>query len=109
MKFGTPPVSDCGPLVEHNPVFANKTNVEFVHPLSMTEIEMRVWERGVGETLACATGAVAAAVASYLRGHCAADVKVSLLGGSLDISITPEFRVYMTGPATTVYRGSITV
>jgi diaminopimelate epimerase len=105
--FGAAPVTTVGPLVETDPVFPNKTNVEFVHPLSLNEVQMRVWERGVGETYACATGACAVAVASYLQGTSAPETRVNLLGGSLDISITPEFRVFMTGPATTVYSGSI--
>ncbi|MDR1412824.1 MAG: diaminopimelate epimerase [Actinomycetes bacterium] len=107
MEFNTAPVIDLGPQVEIDPVFPNKTNVEFVHPISMSQIEMRVWERGVGETLACATGAVAGAVASYVRGSSAPEVSVRLPGGSLDVSITPEFRVLMTGPAERVFDGMI--
>ncbi|MDR1775298.1 MAG: diaminopimelate epimerase [Actinomycetes bacterium] len=107
MRYGAPPVGGVGPLIETDAVFPNKTNVEFVHPVSMELLEMRVWERGVGETLACATGACATAVAAYLQGYCDPNVRVRLLGGDLDVAIAPDFRITMSGPATTVYAGTI--
>ncbi len=104
------PVEKIGPALEKNNLFPQKTNVEFVRVLSTREIEMRVWERGAGETLACGSGACAAVVASVLNGHTERDVRVQLPGGALDISWNREDdHVYMTGPAELVYKGEIEV
>ena len=84
-------------------------NTEFIRFVSPTELEMRVWERGSGETLACGTGASAAAAAFVRRGLCPADTEITvhLLGGDLSIRVTGE-TVWMTGPAVTVFEGTIT-
>ena len=95
-----------GPLIENNPLFPEKTNVEFVRIIDRNHIEMRVWERGSGETFACGTGACAAAVASRLNGFTDTDVEVKLLGGRLKIEIDETGgHVYMTGGADFIAEG----
>lgn len=102
------PVHEKGPLIENYYLFPNRTNVEFVKVISKKKIEMRVWERGAGETLACGSGACAAAVASHLNGKTERKVEVKLPGGTLEIEWNrAEDSVYMTGPATTVFEGKI--
>ncbi len=97
-----------GPLFEHHPRFPKRVNAEFVKLIDRNNIEMRVWERGTGETLACGTGCCAAAVACILNGLTEEQVTVKLLGGSLTIQWDREQNlVYMTGPATTVFEGEI--
>jgi diaminopimelate epimerase len=101
------PVEAWGPHLEHHPLFPHRTNVEFVTAHSPTELVMRVWERGVGQTFACGTGACASVVAGVLTGRTQRKVTVRLRGGDLQI----EWReaddcVYMTGPATFVYEGT---
>ncbi|MDD3212474.1 MAG: diaminopimelate epimerase [Eubacteriales bacterium] len=98
------PVTTVGPVLEHDPVFPNKCNIEFVHVVDRGHIEMRVWERGTGETLACGTGACASMVASVLNGFIDRKAEVSLPGGKLTIEWSEaDGHVYMTGPATFVY------
>ncbi|MFC4076492.1 diaminopimelate epimerase [Salinithrix halophila] len=100
------PLEQWGPLVETHPYFPNKTNVEFITIRSRDEMDMRVWERGVGQTMACGTGACAALVASVLRGRADRRALVHLKGGDLLIEWNEEDgRVYMTGPAVTVFEG----
>lgn len=99
-----------GPSFENHSVFPDRVNTEFVKVLDRHTVQMRVWERGSGETLACGTGACAVAVASILNGHVDGDVPVTvrLLGGDLSIFWDrSENLVYMTGPATTVFDGEI--
>ncbi|MCL2403306.1 MAG: diaminopimelate epimerase [Coriobacteriia bacterium] len=106
-EFGTAPVSTEGPTIETDSVFPHKTNVEYAIVESRDRIRMRVWERGAGETLACGTGACATAVAAYQKGLCDDKVVLDLLGGPLTIEITPENRVFKTGPAEIVFTGVI--
>ena len=95
-----------GPLFEHHECFPNRVNTEFAHVLDRQTAEMRVWERGSGETLACGTGACAVAVACVLNGYTEEEVTVKLLGGELQIRWDREKdRVYMTGPAEVVFDG----
>ncbi len=97
-----------GPLIENHRFFPKKTNVEFIQILNRKNIKMRVWERGVGETMACGTGASAAAAASVLLGLTDRKVTVHLRGGRLIIEWSEkDNRVYMTGPAVTVFEGTI--
>jgi diaminopimelate epimerase len=100
-----------GPRIETHRRFPNKTNVEFVTVLSDTEIRMRVWERGCGETQACGTGACAAAVAGIVNRLHGNRITVHLPGGDLLIEWSGETAdpVYMTGPARAVYTGSYPV
>lgn len=98
-----------GPAFETHPRFPKKVNAEFVRVLDRTTLDMRVWERGTGETLACGTGSCAAAVAAILNGFCDHDITVRLPGGALKISWSGRMDdgVKMTGPATTVFSGEI--
>lgn len=103
------PLEKIGPLFENNSVFPDRTNTEFIRVIDRKNLEMRVWERGSGETLACGTGACASAVAAILNGYTDNDVTVHLLGGDLEISWSGNEgdSVFMTGPATTVFEGKI--
>ncbi len=94
-----------GPAVEIHAAFPNRTNVEFVRVINRNELRMRVWERGVGETLACGTGACAATVAACLNEYCDRDVTVHLKGGDLRVSWTASDNIIMTGTAVVVYEG----
>lgn len=97
-----------GPGFEHHPRFPDRVNTEFVRVLDEQTLQMRVWERGSGETLACGTGACAVAVASVLNGHTKEEVTVKLLGGDLKIRWDRAGnKVYMTGPATVVFDGEL--
>ncbi|MDO4519083.1 MAG: diaminopimelate epimerase [Eubacteriales bacterium] len=103
-------IEKIGPKFEFHPAFPDRVNTEFVKLIDRHTVQMRVWERGSGETLACGTGACAVAVASILNGHVDGDqpVTVKLLGGDLQIYWDRnENLVYMTGPATTVFDGEI--
>ena len=98
-----------GPLFENNEVFPRRVNAEFAHIQDRKNIEMRVWERGTGETLACGTGTCATVVAAILNGYVDNDVTVHLIGGDLEISWSGNEAdsVFMTGPAETVFSGEI--
>lgn len=101
-------IEKIGPAFENHEAFPEKVNAEFVRIISRDEVEMRVWERGSGETFACGTGACAVAVACILNGHTDEKVKVHLLGGDLEIFWDrKENLVYMTGPAEVVFDGVI--
>ena len=102
------PVAELGPLVEAHPDFPRKVNVGFMQVNRPGAIHLRVFERGVGETRACGTGACAAVVAGRLRGLLEDTVTVELIGGTLSINWKGEGRpVLMTGPAVAVYEGKI--
>ena len=97
-----------GPLFEKHPLFPEQVNTEFVHVIDRHTVDMRVWERGSGETLACGTGACATAIACILNGKTDNEVLVHLLGGDLLIKYDAEKNtVFMTGPATEVFSGEI--
>lgn len=103
-------IEETGPLFEKHAAFPESVNTEFVHVLNRNTVEMRVWERGSGETLACGTGACAVAVASILNGYTEDEVTVKLLGGDLKIFWDrKENLVYMTGPAEVVFDGEIEI
>ena len=94
---------------EHHPRFPQRTNTEFVVPLARDRLRMRVWERGSGETLACGTGACAAAVAAVVTGRADRRVTLHLRGGDLEIHWSPDDNhVYMTGSASYVFDGTFT-
>ena len=97
-----------GPRFEHHPLFPERVNTEFVNVLADGSLKMRVWERGSGETWACGTGACATGVAACLNGFAKpdTDITVHLRGGDLTIRYTTE-TVFMTGAATTVFKGEI--
>lgn len=103
-------MAKIGPLFEHHERFPRRVNTEFVKVLDRERVQMRVWERGTGETLACGTGACAVTVASILNGLTEDDITVELLGGNMEIFWDREENVvYMTGPATTVFEGEIEI
>jgi diaminopimelate epimerase len=99
---------EVGPPVENDPLFPGRTNVEFVHARGGREVRMRIWERGVGETLASGSGSCAAAVAAVRRGLAQSPVRVVLDGGSVEIEWDGDGgSVYMTGPAEYVCEGDL--
>lgn len=99
-----------GPQFEHHPFFPDRVNTEFIHVISPTELNMRVWERGSGETWACGTGACAAAVAAILNHKADRRVTIHLRGGDLEIEWRAEDNhIYMTGAAEEVFEGTIEV
>jgi len=99
-------IEKIGPKFENNPCFPDSVNTEFVHIISRKEVQMRVWERGSGETLACGTGACACAYACILNGYTEDEVLVHLLGGDLLIRYEREKNaIFMIGPAVTVFEG----
>ncbi len=99
-----------GPLIEHHSFFPNRVNVEFIDVQSPTLIKMRVWERGVGETNACGTGACASVVAAVMTKHCDQNVVVDLKGGRLEISFDSEsLSIQMLGPSEFVFSSQINV
>jgi diaminopimelate epimerase len=102
------PVETLGPIVETHPKFPRKTNVEFAQACDDPDrVRLRVWERGVGETLACGTGACAAAVAAALSCRTGRTATIELPGGELLIDWAPDGHVYMTGTAEEVFQGAI--
>jgi len=103
-------IKEVGPCFENHKAFPNRTNTEFVQFISSKEINMRVWERGAGETWACGTGTCASVMACILNGYTDDTVLVHLLGGDLLIEYDRETNhIFMTGPATTVFEGEIEV
>jgi diaminopimelate epimerase len=104
------PIETLGPKFDFHKIFPERVNTEFVHVVDRNHIEMRVWERGSGETLACGTGACASVVACVLNGLTEKEVTVSLLGGTLKIRYDKEQNtVFMTGPAVKVFEGEIEI
>ncbi|MCI8313231.1 MAG: diaminopimelate epimerase [Lachnospiraceae bacterium] len=104
------PIEKVGPSFEHHKRFPNRINTEFVEVINRDRIKMRVWERGANETFACGTGACASVVAAILNGYCNKKVTVELLGGELEIEWKDaDNGIYMTGSATTVFDGQITL
>jgi diaminopimelate epimerase len=102
------PVTAEGPLIEHHARFPQRVNAGYAQVLDRSHVSLRVWERGAGETLACGTGACAAAVAGILRGLLDASVTLTTRGGDLGVSWRGEGTpVLMTGPAETVFEGEI--
>ncbi|MDD3369578.1 MAG: diaminopimelate epimerase [Lachnospiraceae bacterium] len=99
-------IAQIGPYFENHECFPKRTNTEFVKILDRGNVQMRVWERGTGETLACGTGCCATAVACVLNGLTDTKVMVHLLGGDIRVEWDREKNlIYMTGPATTVFEG----
>jgi len=104
------PVSDYGPAIEHHPRFARRVNAGFMQVVDRHLIKLRVYERGAGETLACGTGACAAVVAGILRGDLDSPVAVETRGGRLTIAwLGGNAPVFLTGPAVSVFEGSLDI
>ena len=101
-------LEQSGPLIEHHPRFPRRVNAGYMQIVDRHHVKLRVYERGAGETLACGTGACAAAVAGILRGRLDSPVRISARGGELSIAWQgPGHPVLMTGPAVTVFEGTI--
>lgn len=101
-------IAQIGPYFENHERFPERTNTEFVRIIDKNNVQMRVWERGTGETLACGTGCCATTVACVLNGHTDTKVNVRVLGGEILCEWDrAENLVYMTGPATTVFEGEL--
>lgn len=100
------PFETLGPELEKHTMWPDRANIEFLQIISPSEVRMRVWERGTGETLACGTGACASAVAAALTGRCGREVTVHLRGGDLNIRWAENNHVLMTGGATEVFEGN---
>jgi len=99
-------LASLGPMFEHHPLFPRRTNVEFVRVIDRKILQMRVWERGTGETMACGTGACAALVAGVLCGNCDRRIQMKLPGGNLELYWNADDNhVYQTGPAEFVFDG----
>lgn len=104
----TAAVADLGPKLEHHPLFPARANIEFVSVIAPDHLRMRVWERGVGITRACGTGACAAAVAAHRRGISGRDVAILLDGGTLDILWrASDDHILMTGPSSFSFAGDV--
>jgi diaminopimelate epimerase len=103
------PLATLGPRFERHPFFPRGVNTEFIRVASSAQLEMRVWERGAGETMACGTGACAAAVAAARTGRTGRRVVVTLPGGPLDIEWRDDDHVLMTGDAVEVFEGQVEV
>ncbi len=103
------PVHEVGKVLEVHEIFPKRANIEFLEILDKKTANMRVWERGSGETLACGTGTCASVVAGVLNGKLEKEVLVHLLGGDLFIEWKEDNHVYMTGAATTVFTGEIEI
>lgn len=103
-------IEKIGPLFENHQRFPRRTNTEFVKVIDRNNVEMRVWERGTGETLACGTGTCATVVACVLNNLTEDEVNVKVLGGLIKVKWDREANlVYMTGPAATVFEGEIEI
>jgi diaminopimelate epimerase len=98
-------LANIGPKIEHNPIFPQKTNFEIANVIDKSTIKARVWERGVGETLACGSGACATGVAAIKRGLVDNNVDIIMPGGKLEISWKEGGDVYLTGPVKQVFQG----
>jgi diaminopimelate epimerase len=103
------PLAEIGPAFERHPFFPRRVNTEFVRVAGPARLEMRVWERGAGETLSCGTGACAVGVAAARTGRAARRVVVALPGGELEIDWRQDDRVLMTGDAVEVFDGQVEV
>ena len=103
------PLPELGPRFACHPFFPRGVNTEFIRVASRERLDMRVWERGAGETMACGTGACAAAVAAARTGRTGRRVVVALPGGELEIDWRPDDHVLMTGDAVEVFEGQVEV
>lgn len=96
-----------GPIIETHPLFPNRTNVQFMQILDRNNIRIEIWERGAGYTLASGSSSSAAAAVAYKLGLCDSRISVRMPGGNIEIEISPEYAITMTGPVTRICEGSI--
>lgn len=105
---GNPTQEDAcryGPLIENDPCFPNRTNVQFMKPLDDRNIRIEIWERGAGYTLASGSSSTAAAAVAFKLGLCGRDITVHMPGGEIQISLSDDFQATMTGPVTRICEG----
>lgn len=102
------PVKELGPLIENHKLFPKKTNVEFVEVVNKKNLKVKVWERGVGETLACGTAACAVTVAAVLNNKTLSKVTLQFPGGKLFVEWKKDKEIYLTGNAVEVFKGEVT-
>ena len=100
-------VRELGPVIENHPLFPLRVNVEFAQVIDMSEMRLRSWERGAGETMASATGASAAVAAAMRTGRCKRKMHVQLLGGLMEVEVTTTGDIITRGPARRVFRGEL--
>jgi diaminopimelate epimerase len=98
---------ELGPLIEVEPRFPNRTNVQFLQVLDEANLRIEIWERGAGYTLASGSSSCAAAAAAHCLGLCGPHVTMHMPGGKLDIQISPDYLIVMTGPVGKAYEGEI--
>ncbi|MBW2038524.1 MAG: diaminopimelate epimerase [Deltaproteobacteria bacterium] len=96
-----------GPLVENDPRFPNRTNVQFMKVLDRANLQIEIWERGAGYTLASGSSSSAAAAVAYRLGLCGSQIAVHMPGGKIDITVSDDFSISMTGPVTKIAQGTI--
>jgi diaminopimelate epimerase len=101
------PLETEGPRLEHHAWFPERTNVEAIRVLDRHRLELRVWERGVGETQACGSGAVASAVAAVSSGRCSSPVVVEMPGGQVEVEVDPDLAVQLIGTAERLYEAEL--
>lgn len=107
-NLDTYPVEKIGPILEHHSAFPKRANISFVNVITPTQLKVRVWERGSGETLSCGTGAAASLVASVLNNFADRKAKVELAGGKLQVEWNKETnQVWIAGPAENVFEGTV--
>lgn len=100
-------VKEVGPALENHPMFPLRVNVEFAQVIDVSEMRLRSWERGAGETMASATGAAAAVAAALRTGRCKRKIHVVLPGGLMEVEVTPDGEIVTGGPARRVFRGEL--
>ncbi|MEO9176071.1 MAG: diaminopimelate epimerase [Gaiellales bacterium] len=105
--LATYPLETEGPRLEHHPWFPERTNVEAIRVLDRHRLELRVWERGVGETRACGSGAVASAVAAVSSGRCESPVVVQMPGGQVEVEVAGDLAVALVGTAELLYEAEL--
>ena len=98
---------ELGPIIECDPIFPNRTNVQFLKVLNRSEIRIEIWERGAGYTLASGSSSTAAAAVAYRLGLCGSNIDVKMQGGELNISFTSDYMATMIGPVIAVYDGEM--
>jgi len=99
------PLTEIGPIVEHLPIFPNRTNFEVANIISRNKINARTWERGAGETLCCGSGACATGVAAIIKGYCDNSVDIAVPGGTVNVAWDTKEEVFLSGPAEPVFTG----
>ncbi len=98
---------ELGPLLENHPQFPNRTNVQFVKVLNNREIQVEIWERGAGYTLASGSSSCAAAAVAHKLGYCGPDILVRLVGGDITINIAPDYSITMAGSVSSIANGAV--